>query len=333
MHRSVQGASLVVRSSVGPTREVVADAMKRRNVPAMVGMANGRPIVRVALDASGELILARDDGSLIATAPQPVLASLATEWDADVTLDSADFFVSASAREESEPEGPMPQPAARRVYVIGGSTAIDPGHRQNLSAQLEASISVVPAGDCLLLQARGDVQEYWPPAQRPVVAVTLRDDALTVEVYSRAALGASGERAVMRGIPDLTLSWPTWWRAVLAEEGEVGRVQRMLARGQLTPTTLVGGEDQSRIALAELGTDLNAVDVLLDRPNHEGLVDAVAATLGLPREVVELVQGTMTVDDLPGSEHVERTAAGRIVWKQIRRDETPKGWWRRFFPR
>ena len=336
MSPSIQSASLDIRSHSGLTGEAVEGALKERRIPAVIGTANGRLVVRVALDETGGLVVAREDGGVTTTVVETMLTSLAAEWRADVTLENPVFFASASFREETLPQAGIGRPTPRAVYVVGGAVPIDPERRQNIAAQLEASISVVPAGDVHLLQSRGDVQEYWLPAQRPVVAVKADGDALTIEVYSRAALESVDAGVSMRGIPDLTLWWQARWRPVLSAGGEVGEVERMLGRAQLIPTTLLSGEENMRTALGELGTDLDAVERLLGQPNDDHLVDVVAATLGLPVETADLVRGRITIDDLPGSQHIERTAAGRVVWEQLHRRGDMRrslGWWRRLFRR
>lgn len=100
---------------------------------------------------------------------------------------------------------------------------------------------------------------------------------------------------------------------VLPGAGEVVDVQRMLARAEVTSGTLRGAREPWS-ALAELGADATALVRLRDHPNDDALVDVVVTTLGLPTQASALLRGRITVDDLPGAQHIERTSVGRVVW-------------------
>jgi hypothetical protein len=307
-------------ASSGLTAADLGRELAARGIPGVVGDATRGAIARVAVNADGALMVMDAAGRLCATDPHPVVTALAAAWRADVLLEGEGVFVSASARADAGEEDHVSALGdATRLYVVGGMVPIDPAKRLELATQLESPISVLPAADVHLVVPHGVATDYWPPAQRPVVAVTADGDAVRIEVYSRAGLAGGGvrERLAMRGIPDLTLSWEARWRAVLPEVSEdVAHVQRMLRPARLTPSALAGAGYDPAGAWAELGTDPAAVGALIAHENDEDLFDAIVATLGLPIVTTSLIRGVVAVDDLPGAQHIERTSLARMVREQ-----------------
>lgn len=318
--RSILIADLDLRGGRDLTHERIAASLFTRGVPAVTALEDERVLVRVAVDAWGRLITTDDGGRLVPADPSPIIAALAEEWQADLRLERGSVVLAASARRRGSGDSSRVAPSVAtpsRILVVGGIVPIDPERRRGLAAQLECSLSVVPAGDMHLVQTHGDAHMDWPPAQRPVVRLSLEGGALTVEVYSRIALDDEPPegRWAMRGIPDLTASWRADWQGVLTGAGEIADVQRVLARADLSLSARRGPRDP-QAALAEWGTDAAALDALRDHPNDDALLDAVVATLSLPRQTVQLLRGSITVDDLPGSQHIERTGIRRAVWEQ-----------------
>jgi len=301
----------------------------------VVGVDGEWIVVRVAVDASRRVVVVGTDGGLAAVESSPIIAGLAEEWRADVTLEQGQTVLARSAR-----GGRRGRTSARgavedvpvAVLVVGGIVPIDPERRRGLAAQLECSLSVLPAGDMHLVQTHGEAQMDWPSAQRPVVRLTKTAVALTVEVYSRAALDDEPAEArwAMRGIPDLTLSWRTRWEPVLTGVGEIAEVQRMMGRADVTSRTFRGERDPQP-ALAELGADAAALDTLREHPNDDTLLGAVVSTLALPTQTTTLLRGRAVIDDLPGAQHIERTSMGRAVWDQTH--STGASFWTRVIRR
>lgn len=333
MPRDIRIASLDIRASDDITVDVVADSLARRGVLGVVGVVEGRTAARAAVNDAGDVLVSIEGRQPTVESASGVVESLAGEWSADVTLESDVCFVAASARPEPTRDAEMPP--RRRVYVIGGGVTGDPARRPDFAAQLEASVSVIAIDGRWVLQAHGEPQDYWPSAQRPVVAVTAVGDSLTVELWSRDAMrGAVGSPdAQMLGIPNLTFSWQARWRPVSDARGQIADIERMLGRGRQSSSSALGRTVDRDAALAELGAERNEIEETLTRDNDDALIDAVVGAFRLPTEVGRIVRGTVDIDALPGAEHVERTPAGRMVWRQLhpaRRDSVWARWRRRF---
>ncbi|MFJ6677996.1 hypothetical protein ACIQLK_02560 [Microbacterium sp. NPDC091382] len=322
-------ADLDIRGERDLSWKRVAASLSARRVPAVVTPADSRIIARVGTNATGRIILADAAGGLLASDAAELVSALAEEWRADVRLERGDTVLAASTRRPgAAPRVPVQEPTEVNIIVIGGIVPIDPQRRRGLASQLECSLSVLPAGDMHLVQTHGDPQMDWPAAQRPVVRLTSAGDMLFVEVYSRGALEDEPveTRWAMRGIPDMTVAWRARWERVLADEGEVADVQRMLGRAELTSSTLRGPRHPDH-AFSELATDAASVDALRDHPNDTTLFDAAVTTLNLPAETALLLRGRVGLDDLPGAQHIERTNLGRSVWDQVHPDR-PSVWTR-----
>ena len=147
--------------------------LSARGIPGVIGDTATGAVARVAVTAVGELMVVDAAGRLCATDPDPVVTALAAAWRADVVIEGEGVFVAASARHDAGPEDFTALFGdATHVYVVGGMVPIDPARRLELASQLETSVSVVPAADVHLVVPHGVATDYWPPAQRPVVAVS-----------------------------------------------------------------------------------------------------------------------------------------------------------------
>lgn len=306
------------------------------------------PLVHVAVDEHGALIVATADATLATTDAATVVTSLAAAWGVDLVLDSeqvmfatdvgatearvevaaADAAIVAAA-DDARADRTGDAADSTVVYVVGGAVPIDPARRLEIAAQLESSVTIASVEDVHLVVPHGAMRDYWPPAQRPVVAVRRNAGALVVEIFSTAGLQTSGpvrERIAMRALPDVRCHWYTGWVPVLAGEGEIAAVQRLLTRGTVTrgvffgparsETSVSAAEHEIETALGELGSSGAVIDDVLDRSGDPDLVAAVVSALHLPSVVGLLVEGSTRVDGLPGSQRIERTGLGRMVWEQ-----------------
>ncbi len=306
------------------TIDAVRAALRQRGIPAVVGDEDGTVIARVALTPDGQVVVA-SDGTVTSTAPESVLDSLAAEWWADVLLESDGLFLVGRGRDAADP--PPSTPPVRelpfRVYVLLGERVTG---LTSLAEQLEASVTVAEVDGAAIVVAHGHVRDSWPPAQRPMVALTRTRTGLTMEVFSAAGLAAlpEDERMRGRGIPDLTLSWPARWVPVLPEEGWTGEVQRMLRTAAVERMSELVDDrpvlDELRVTPADLER-LRRCDNDDDLPGH------LTRLLRLPAVVEDLVRGRADIADLPGARRSERTDAGRRAWELASRPS----WWARMF--
>lgn len=308
------------------TIDAVRAELQERMIPAVVGDEDGTVIARVALTPDGRMVIA-SDGTVASTAPEPVLDALAAEWSADVLLESDGLFLVGRGRDAADPPpstSPM-RDLPLRVYVLMGERVTG---LTSLAQQLEASVTVAEVDGAAIVVAHGHVRDSWPPAQRPVVALTRTPTGLTVEVFSAAGLAALPEKERMRGrgIPDLTLSWPARWVPVLPEEGWTGEVQRMLRTAAVERMTELADD---RPVLDELRVTRADVDYLRRCDNDDDLPGHLTRALRLPAVVEDLVRGRADIADLPGARRSERTDAGRRAWELTSRPS----WWARMFRR
>lgn len=311
---------------------MVVRELRARRIPAVVGESSGgAPLARVAVDAAGRLMVADADGRLAGTDPMPVLSALAATWGAELVLDGDTVFVGAG--DVADLPDPPVDDGVRRVRVVGGMVPIDPARRAELAAQLETSVTVAAVGDMHVIVPHGRPQDYWPPAQRPVVSVDRDGDALTVEIYSRTALSRGGvkDRLAMRAIPDARLVWDAAWQPVMPDDhGETSAAQALLAHGRWSTATTADEPADPAERFAELGATVADVESLVTRANDEELIEAVVATFHLPAETAGLVRGTRSADGLPGAQHVERTGIGRMVWEQVMAPPSGTSLWARY---
>ena len=316
----------IAPSRTVPTIDAVRAALRERMIPAVVGDEDGTVIARVALTPDGHVVIA-SDGTVASTAPEPVLDSLAAELSADVLLESDGLFLVGRGRDAADPPPSTPpiRELSLRVYVLMGERVTG---LTSLAQQLEASVSVAEVGGRAVVVAHGHVRDSWPPAQRPVVALTRTPTGLTVEVFSVTGLAAlpAEERMRGRGIPDLTLSWPARWVPVLPEEGRTGEVQRMLRTAAVERMTELADD---RPVLDELRVTTDDLERLRRCDNDDDLPVHLTRALRLPAVVADLVRGRADITDLPGARRNERTDEGRRAWELASRPS----WWSRLLRR
>lgn len=309
------------------TIDAVRAALRERMIPAVVGDEDGTVVARVALTPDGQLVIA-SDGTVTSTAPEPVLDSLVAELSADVLLESDGLFLVGRGRDAAELPPPSTSPIRDvpfRVYVLMGERVTG---LTSLAQQLEASVTVAEVDGAAIVVAHGHVRDSWPPAQRPVVALTRTRTGLTVEAFSAAGLAAlpEDERMRGRGIPDLTLSWPARWVPVLQEEGWTEEVQRMLRTAAIERMSELVDD---RPVLDELRVTPADLERLRRCDNDDGLPGHLTRALRLPAVVEDLVRGRADIADLPGARRSERTDAGRRAWELASRPS----WWSRLLRR
>lgn len=308
------------------TIDAVRAGLRERMIPAVVGDEDGTVIARVALTPDGQVVVA-SDGTVTSTAPESVLDALAAEWSADVLLESDGLFLVGRGRDAADPPpstSPM-RDLPLRVYVLMGERVTG---LTSLVQQLEASVTVAEVDGAAIVVAHEHVRDSWPPAQRPVVALTRTRTGLTMEVFSAAGLAALPEKERMRGrgIPDLTLSWPARWVPVLPEEGWTGEVQRMLRTAAVERMSELADD---RPVLDELRVTRAAFEHLRRCDNDDDLPGHLTRALRLPAVVEDLARGRADVADLPGARRSERTDAGRRAWELASRPS----WWSRLLRR
>lgn len=308
------------------TIDAVRAALRERMIPAVVGDEDGTVIARVALTPDSQMVIA-SDGTVTSTAPEPILDSLAAEWSADVLLESDGLFLVGRGRDAADltPSTSPMRDLPLRVYVLMGErvTSLTP-----LAQQLEASVTVAEVDGAAIVVAHEHVRDFWPPAQRPVVALTRTRTGLTVEVFSGAGLAALPEKERMRGrgIPDLTLSWPARWVPVLSEEGWTGEVQRMLRTAAIERMSELADD---RPVLDELRVTRATFEHLRRCDNDDDLPGHLTRALRLPAVVEDLVRGRADIANLPCARRSERTDAGRRAWELASRPS----WWSRLLRR
>ncbi|WP_405374558.1 MULTISPECIES: hypothetical protein [unclassified Microbacterium] len=339
----------------------LVEGLRQRSIPAVVcdPRRGEAPIVRVALDADDAIVVADAAGELHSVPSPDLLTSLASLWGVDLLLeatgvvetashprtpeDGADGArVAASGRaigaEVGAPQGPgegVQRVSGQLVYLVLGEMPSDPARRRELAQQLEASLTIVPLpGGRHVIVPHTVPSDYWPPAQRPVLAIGVDKGFVTLRAFTRGSLErATGrENLALRVVPDLTISWMPEPRRALPDAAAVAEVQDMLASARIDQAQdrvdldreqafRVGGE-----ILTEFGVDRASLTALLTRTADADLVDDLAAVLGLPAPVVALVRGEHDVDSLPGAHRIERTSLGRLVWEQSRSRPSGPSW-------